>query len=146
MSLGKENLFDVSFYFFGNRLSDIDSKKALLISGLYITVKRLRIEEKDKKPCTVVLQGFFVVTPTGSKFYFIEILFLNICDKFLMAWYHNGTYATCKEANSRPTERIDSKISSIRFAEGVFVPLMYWAKRLCDIPNLRAIAEAFSSG
>lgn len=67
MSLGKENLFDVSFYFFGNRLSDIDSKKALLISGLYITVKRLRIEEKDKKPCNVFLQGFFVVTPTGLK-------------------------------------------------------------------------------
>lgn len=29
-----------------------------------------------------ILAWFFVVTPTGSRFYFIKILFLNICNDF----------------------------------------------------------------
>ena len=54
--------------------------------------------------------------------------------------------ATEMEHNSRPTERMVSNIASIRSAEGFLVPLTYWANRLCDIPNLRAMAEALSSG
>ena len=54
--------------------------------------------------------------------------------------------ATEMEHNSRPTERMVSNIASNRSAEGFLVPLTYWANKLCDIPNLRAMAEALSSG
>ena len=63
----------------------------------------------------------------GIKFYFIH-------------------QATEMEHNSRPTERMVSNMASKRSTEGFLVPLTYWANKLCDIPNLRAMAEALSSG
>ena len=54
--------------------------KSFTDSDLYTPKKRLGIEEQ--KTMQGILAWFFVVTPTGSRFYFIKVLFLNICDEF----------------------------------------------------------------
>lgn len=58
-----------------------------------------------------------------------------------LPYFHAGTVIS-----SRPISRIVSIISSKRCLDGFFVPLTYCANRLCDKPNRRATAEAFSSG
>ena len=50
------------------------------------------------------------------------------------------------DKSSQPIALMVEKISSNLFSEGFFVPEMYCAKRLWEMPMRRATADAFSSG
>lgn len=85
---------------------------------------------------TDLLYPFFRVIPRNPCLKIINVSVLQ----------HIPILATLPYISSRPISHIVSIISSKRCLDGFFVPLTYCANRLCDKPNRRATAEAFSSG